>query len=879
MIGQVLGHYKIMEKLGEGGMGAVYKARDTHLDRFAAIKVLRPDKVADSERKQRFIQEAKSASALNHPNILTIYDISSDQNMDFMAMEYVEGKTLAELIPRKGLRLGDVLKYAVQIADALSAAHDAGIIHRDVKPSNIMVNDQSRVKVLDFGLVKLKEQTPPIGLEELPTLSVRTDEGKIVGTVHYMSPEQAEGKRVDHRSDIFSLGIVLYEMATGERPFKGDSNLSVLSSIVRDTPKQAREINPEVSKDLSRIIRRCLNKDPDYRYQNAKDLRNDLVELKQDHDSGEYTQQPVVEHRSMRRIYFASSAVLIVVALIVASFWFFNRGRQVPTGGTAIISAEFRQITFQRGVESFPSISPDGKWVVYQSDAAGNADIYLQNLSEQTAINLTRDTPEADTQPAFSPDGQSIAFRSGRDGGGIFQMGITGGNVRRISESGFDPAWSPSGREIIYGTVSTNINPYDRGGKGELWVADVITGQKRRLFEGDALQPRWSPHGKRIAFWGLIAGGSQRDLWTIAAEGGKPVPVTDDDALDWSPAWSPDGEYLYFASDRGGALGLWRVHINEENGHVLGAPQSLNTPSNWIGQMNFSSDGRHLVFFSFTGSRNIQRFSFDPAKATVSDSGSWVTKRSQFAGTTFIDLSPDDQWLVYNTGQTQDDIFICRTDGSELRALTNDRARDRGPRWSPSGDQIAFYSDRSGRYEIWTIHSDGSGLKQMSEGQLFRCQGPRWSPNGSRMFVVDFTARSTAIFDLTTAWKNQTPEILPPPPEPDSFFMARLWSSNGAKLAGISGRGIAEYDIASKKYEFFTRDGGSWPEAWLNGSRKLLYVRQGKLMILDTESKKSQEVLSVLPEVISLFTVSRDNRTLYVVRSSYESDIWLATLK
>lgn len=419
-IDQTLMHYRILEKLGEGGMGSVFKARDTHLDRFAAIKVLRPDKVVDSERKQRFIQEAKSASALNHPNILTIYDISFDKDRDFIAMEYVDGKTLAELIPHKGLRLRDTLKYAVQIADALSAAHDAGIVHRDVKPSNIMVNNQDRIKVLDFGLVKLKEQIPIMGMGELPTLSVRTDEGKIVGTVHYMSPEQAEGKRVDSRSDIFSIGIVIYEMATGERPFKGDSKLSVLSSIVRDTPKLAREINPEVPNELSRIIRRCMNKDPDARYQNAKDLRNDLAELKQDLDSGELAKQPAATSKKNRNTYLAISSVLIVIALVTTGIWLFYLRRQVPPGDTATANAEFHQITFQRGIESFPSISPDGKWIVYNSNEAGNLDIYLQNVSEQTAINLTKECLLADYQPAFSPDGQSIAFVSGRDGGGSF---------------------------------------------------------------------------------------------------------------------------------------------------------------------------------------------------------------------------------------------------------------------------------------------------------------------------------------------------------------------------------------------------------------------------------------------------------------------------
>ena len=233
MIGKTLDHYQITEKLGEGGMGVVYKARDTHLDRFVALKILPPEKVSDPDRKRRFIQEAKAASALNHPSIITIYDIDQADGVDFIAMEYVAGKTLDELIPRKGMRLSLALKYAVQIADALARAHGAGIIHRDLKPSNVMVDEHGLVKVLDFGLAKLTETSGP----EAKTAATPTGEGTILGTAAYMSPEQAEGKKVDARSDIFSLGSVLYEMVTGQKAFQGTSKMSTLSAILHQEPK------------------------------------------------------------------------------------------------------------------------------------------------------------------------------------------------------------------------------------------------------------------------------------------------------------------------------------------------------------------------------------------------------------------------------------------------------------------------------------------------------------------------------------------------------------------------------------------------------------------------------------------------------------------
>jgi serine/threonine protein kinase len=283
--GRTLLHYNIVEKLGEGGMGVVWKARDTHLDRFVAVKVLPAEKLKDAERQRRFVQEAKAASALNHPNIVHIYDIAEADGSPFIAMEFVAGKTLDQTIGRKGLRVSEALRYSVQIADALEKAHAAGIVHRDLKPSNIMVTTDGLVKILDFGLAKLTE---PVRGDFAETRTVReagpaTEEGAIVGTVAYMSPEQAEGKEVDGRSDIFSFGAVLYEMITGRRAFHGDSKLSTLSAILKEEPGA---LPPEIPRELERVIVRCLRKDPGRRYQHADDLKLALVELKEESDSG-----------------------------------------------------------------------------------------------------------------------------------------------------------------------------------------------------------------------------------------------------------------------------------------------------------------------------------------------------------------------------------------------------------------------------------------------------------------------------------------------------------------------------------------------------------------------------------------------------------------
>ncbi len=344
MIGRTISHYEITEKLGEGGMGVVYKARDSHLKRFVALKVLPPEMVTDPERKQRFVQEARAASALNHPNIVTVHDIDQSDGVDFIAMEYVEGKTLGELIGRKGLKLNEALKYAVQIADALAKAHAAGIVHRDLKPGNVMVTPDGRVKVLDFGLAKLTESAPASHEDLTLTEKPSTELGLIVGTASYMSPEQAEGKKVDARSDIFSFGSLLYEMLTGRRPFRRDSQALTLAAILHlEPPPLPAEIAPE----LERVVTRCLRKDPARRFQTMADLKVTLEELKEESDSGKSTaEQAAAARPSNRRFLRPAPAAAAVLALAAASVFLWQRAHAKPlTDKDVLVLADFTNTT------------------------------------------------------------------------------------------------------------------------------------------------------------------------------------------------------------------------------------------------------------------------------------------------------------------------------------------------------------------------------------------------------------------------------------------------------------------------------------------------------------------------------------------------------
>lgn len=878
LIGRSLGAYQIIRQIGRGGMGEVYLAKDTRLGRRVALKLLPAHFTRDANRVRRFQHEARAASALNHPNIVTIYEVGQQEQMHFIATEFIDGQTLAAKINQRPLPTAELLDIAVQVADALDEAHAHGIIHRDIKSANIMVTGRGHAKVLDFGLVKVSDAQREQWSTELAA-SPQTRSGVVMGTVQYMSPEQALGHEVDHRTDLFSLGVVLYEMATGRLPFSGASVGETLERIMHAPPEAIARLNYEAPWELERIIRKCLEKERERRYQSARELVIDLKNLKRDTDSGQVVSGAVTLPRWRRREWRGKAALAVAVVVVALTVWYLlaRRGGGVKDAPTPLGNVTFAQLTDQPGEEVFPSLSPDGKSLAYGSYALGNWDIYLQRVGGKNPINLTKDCSAHDGQPVFSPDGEQIAFRSDRDGGGIFVMGATGESVRRLTDFGHNPAWSPDGTEIVFSTEGVL-----EGGRGpsvgQLWAVHVATGQKRLITKGDAVQPHWSPQGQRIAYWGL-RGGGQRDIWTIPASGGEPVEVTNDLFTDWNPVWSPDGQYLYFVSDRGGSMNLWRVPMEERTGNVLGPPEPITTPSPHSMHISFSRDGRHLAYVQSISPSNIRRIDFDPIKETVVDQPAWITQGYKFALAPV--LSPDGEWLVFNSKEgNQEDISVIRQDGKSLRQLTNDLYKDRAPRWSPDGKRIAFYSDRSGHYEVWTINPDGSALQQLTHVSGPMVTHPIWSPDSTRLAYHQMGG--LFIMEVGKPWGQQTVQALPAMSDPQRQFSAWSWSPDGQSLAGWSegaddSGGIFVYSFATQRYAQLTNV-GKFP-VWLSDNRRLLFTHQGKLWLVDRQSKKVRPVLSLAPQLISRCSLSRDDRLIYFDVFEPGSDIWLMTLE
>ncbi len=457
MLAETLGHYRILRPLGKGGMGEVYAAQDTKLGRSVALKVLPQALAADPSRRERFEREARAVAALNHPHIVTIHSVEEADGVPFLTMELIDGRRLSELIPPQGMALDGFLQLAVPLADAVSAAHKRGIVHRDLKPANVMVTEEGQLKVLDFGLAKLKEAV--LSAEELGSdLATweETGEGKIVGTAAYMSPEQAEGKPVDARSDVFSLGIVIYEMTTGRRPFQGDSSAGTLSSILKDTPVPVSELRPELPSEVGRIIRRCLEKDPGRRMQTALDLKNELEDLKKDSDSGQALQEapaPALRlgaARARSRTWWLGR-VLWLVAAAAAGAGLLKLGTARPLAERPVVRWAIALPPAQSvavGYASAVAVSPDGTQLAYVAAHEGRSRIYLRALDRLEAKPIPG--TEDGNGPFFSPDGRWLGSFAEREhrlkkvplGGGAPLTLCDVAQVRGAS-------WSPDGSIVF----------------------------------------------------------------------------------------------------------------------------------------------------------------------------------------------------------------------------------------------------------------------------------------------------------------------------------------------------------------------------------------------------------------------------------------------
>jgi Tol biopolymer transport system component len=921
--GQKIGSFQVVSFISRGGMGEVYLAQDLRLNRKVALKLLPASFTKDNDRLRRFEQEARAVSALNHPNIITIFEIQRIDSTHFLATEFVDGQTLRDRLNHSSLSLSETLNIGIQVADALSAAHRTGIIHRDIKPENIMIRPDGYVKVLDFGLAKLTEGAVQEVSQTHPTRRIQTGSGIILGTVGYMSPEQARAQPIDARSDIFNLGAVLYEMITGRKPFDGLTPSDTLAAILKTDPPSISNYMPQVPAELIRIVSKSLRKDREERYQVVKDflldlksLRSDMeFEAKLDRSTGNGTRvvnrkelrsvEALPEHTSEVRNAFSTltnsltveikrhkTSVALSVMIVVAALAFtgvqlyriLSRKTLEPSRNVEVLKST--QITFSPGLDMFPAISMDGKSVAYSSDQKGSFEIYVKQLTSDGAeLQLTNDGQQ-NTQPAWSPDGQKIAYYS-RNRKGIWLVSALGGNPKQLTEFGARPAWSPDGSMIAFqsGEGGEVFVPQAMA-PSTIWVVPSNGGEPRQVSRtglpaGGHSSPSWSHDGKRIVFQNsdfLFA-----SIWGVSIDGSETRQVV----VGRLPVYSNDGQYVYFVTTAHDG-GLSRIKVSSA-GDPVGDPLVVLAPSGGfgIGSPTISADGKKIIYGA---SRIVSNLWSVPLSSATAEP---VGPPSQFSRDTslrnnLVRFSPDGKKIAitrWRTGSSAD-IWVGDADGKKLIQLTNNPATDSQPSWLPEGDRLVFLSDRANnRTTLWTISvSTGKEepLLDLGDGVQYAVL----SPDGKQ---VAFNLIQNGVMNI---WVANVSDGSRKQVTFDTELMGfPCWSPNGQWLAFESAHGgdnnlMLIPSSGGQPTQLTFDHGKNWPHSWSHDGDKIAFAgeRDGiwNIYWYSLSGKKEKQLTNLTPKLNTFVRYpdwSPDGNQIVYEYAEMTGNLWLVDLK
>jgi serine/threonine protein kinase len=865
------GKFLIVGMIARGGMGEVYLAEDTILNRTVAIKLLTSPSAADEPSGKRLIREAQSAARLDHPNICAIYEVVKEQWPSFIVMQFLEGETLATRIQRGPLALGEVLNIAVQVATALAVAHGKGIVHRDIKPQNIMLMPGGLVKVLDFGLAKWAEPVGGDAVHSVEPTDALTEAGTIVGTVAYMSPEQAEGKPVDARSDIFSFGSILYEMVTGRRAFRGNSKMSILAAVRRQDPEPIRDITREVPQKLDQLITRCLMKDPGRRFQQIVDIKAELEEM----------QEKTANHRRLRLRY----VVWAVGAMsLVAAFLAWRNLAPFFIGNSSSLQMQVVPITSFPGVEEGASFSPDGNLIAFSSGLRASdpetsgSDIYVMPVGGSNPLRLTND-PAGSCCPAWSPDGREIAFirRRGSDSA-ILAIGPQGGPERILTKgvSGDHFSWARDGKSLAFSSTGSFEEP------SSIYTLSLDTLKRRKLTSPPAgilgdFSPAFAPDGRHLGFvrsrW-LI-----QDIEVIPSSGGDPRTLTTFEGepgniFAWSPAticWTADNRDIVFPMGKFGIQSLWRISISGGSAQpIQGGGEDAYEPA-------ISASGDRLVYTQKVYQSEIRKIRLNDRDAPADSSGPLISSTRPDATPV---ISPDGTRIAFTSKRSgRNQIWVCKSNGSDAVQLTNLPTDSLGcPFWSPDGHSIAFDSSLPSDKSIYVLNADSRQVHQIITGPYMNVV-PSWSRDGHWIYYGSTRSGNWQV------WKVPV--------------------NGGEALQVTRNGGFLAYESEDSKYLYFNKhnDGGTsiwripiiggqeqlvlegvpWWGCWTVAGRGIYFAGREKksppcIEFLDFATRRITRIASVTEEIRTellarWLSVSPDETWVVYASASIKSDI------
>ncbi|MGI9074862.1 MAG: protein kinase domain-containing protein [Bryobacteraceae bacterium] len=824
---QIVSHYRVTEKLGGGGMGVVYRAEDLKLGRHVALKFLPEDLTRDSAAVERFEREARAAAAISHPNICTVYEIGEFNGSPFLALELLEGETLKKRIGGKSVPAGTLLDWAIQITHGLEAAHIRGIVHRDLKPANLFITKAGQAKILDFGLAKLRsKQKTTVGPASDNTMTImQTDPGGTMGTPAYMSPEQARGEELDLRTDLFSLGVVLYEMATGALPFQGPSAGVVIASLLRDSPRAPVQLNPELPEELGRVIIKALQKDPNKRYQTSAELRDELKHVKRDIDSGQLSttalsdvSHPMPLLQTQRRVGWLFAMLAGLVAAAIMSFLLVR-----PMPPPRVLSTT--QITSDRRSKSPPFLS-DGSRLYFNTGTYLVPRPYQVSIQGGESVPLSIELPNAWLLDMSSDRSQFLVGSFGLNPYAfnavtLWTAPVLGGSPGRWGDFLVgDAAWSPDNRDLIF----------TKGREKELDIARTDGSGARKLVTapGPPSFPRWSPDGKTIRFTvDMLSFNSSRlttqmhgsSLWEVSKDGSHLHPLFP----AWRDAqccgsWTRDGKYFVFQAESKGVTTVWGMR--EKSGFFRQdsqKPVQLTTgPMDTYGPSP-SFDGKQL----FVGGRQ-SRFELVRYDAKTKQFLPFLSGTSAEG----LDFSRDGNRVVY-VAYPEGTLWRSTVDGKSRVQLTSPPLHASLPRWSPDGTRIAFAGSYPGqRANLCVLRAEGGQLQQLTTGET-RID-PTWSPDGNSLAFGTYPLgelqepRKVAVqvLDLTTRRVSVLPGS-------ESLWSPR-WSPNGRYIAALSTdtRVLSLFDLESKRWTELAKANFGYP-SWSRDSKYIYFDTLG----------------------------------------------------